>query len=289
MRFEDVRWVQVQSHPSQGRPNTGATTTVNSRSTESSSTPIVSVVDADPAVREVLDSMIRAAGWEPRMFASARQFLDCPRHLTPGCVIVEVTLPDFSGLELQKLIADRPEMPIIFIASRDDVRTTVQAMKAGAHEFLTKPFSVDVMLSSIVSALERSRVGLGFAVAHQVLCARYASLTTRQRQVLNLVIRGQLNKVTAYKLGISEITVKGHRRHVMRKMKAASLPDLVNIAARLFLTPDPLDGPDIERLPMTHSGRRGSEQSADGSRYGSRVRAVAGEVGLLNNMAANTG
>lgn len=197
--------------------------------------PIVSVVDEDIAVREALGRLIRSAGWRPRVFGSAGEFLDQPRHFTPGCLIVDVSLADLSGLELQTLIVNRPESPVIFVAGGIDVATIVKAMKAGAHEFITKPFRKDVMLSAIASAIEHSRVALNSEADRQILRARYATLTQRERQVMDLVVKGRLNKLTAFDLGISEITVKTHRGQVMRKMHAQSLADLINMAASLAM------------------------------------------------------
>jgi FixJ family two-component response regulator len=196
-------------------------------------TPIVSVVDGDASVREALKSLIHSVGWVARTFASAWEFLSRPRVLTPGCLILDVTLPDLSGLELQRRIADRAEMPIIFITRQSDVLTTVQAMKAGALEFMTKPLREDLMMSAIGSAIEHSRIALSQAAELQALRERHASLSCRERQVMALVVQGVLNKRIGAELGISEITVKAHRGKVMRKMRAQSLPELVTLAARL--------------------------------------------------------
>ena len=201
-------------------------------------TPIVFVVDDDISVRESLELLIRCAGWQPETFASAQEFLARPRLLVPSCLVLDVTLPGLNGLDLQKRIAvDRIDMPIIFITGYGDVPTTVQAMKAGAVEFLTKPFGDDVLLSAIRHAIERSRVALGHEAEMQVLRDRYASLTPREREVMALVASGLLNKQVGSELGISEITVKAHRGQVTRKMKADSIADLVNMAARLRLVP----------------------------------------------------
>jgi FixJ family two-component response regulator len=201
-------------------------------------TPIVFVVDDDISVRESLELLIRCAGWRPETFASAQEFLARPRLLVPSCLVLDVTLPGLNGLDLQKRIAvDRIDMPIIFITGHGDVPTTVQAMKAGAVEFLTKPFGDDVLLSAIRHAIERSRVALGHEAEMQVLRDRYASLTPREREVMALVASGLLNKQVGGELGISEITVKAHRGQVTRKMKADSIADLVNMAARLRLVP----------------------------------------------------
>ena len=197
--------------------------------------PIVFVVDDDVSVRESLELLIRAAGWQPRIFASAGEFLACPRVLTPSCLILDVTLPDFNGLELQTLIANRTEMPIIFITGYADVPMTVQAMKAGALEFLTKPFRDEALLNAIRSAIERSRAAVDEELGVRALRERFASLSQREQQVMTLVIRGMLNKLIGAELGISEITVKAHRGSMMRKMKAHSVPELVTMASRLSL------------------------------------------------------
>ena len=203
-------------------------------------TPIVFVVDDDISVRESLQLLIRCEGWHPETFASAQEFLDRPRSLVPSCLVLDVSLPGLNGLDLQKRVAvERPEMPIIFITGYGDVPTTVQAMKAGAVEFLTKPFSDEVLLNAIRQAIEGSRVALGYEAEMQALRDCYASLTHRERQVMALVVSGLLNKQVGGELGISEITVKAHRHQVMRKMNADSLPDLVIMAARLRLPGTP--------------------------------------------------
>ena len=201
-------------------------------------TPIVFVVDDDISVRESLESLIRCEGWQPETFASAQEFLDYPRVLIPNCLVLDVSLPGLNGLDLQGLVADeRTDMPIIFITGHGDVPMTVQAMKAGAVEFLTKPCNDDVLLTASRAALERSRVALGLEAEMRVLRDRYASLSQRERQVMALVVSGLLNKQVGGELGISEITVKAHRGKVMQKMKADSLADLVKIATRLRPTP----------------------------------------------------
>lgn len=200
--------------------------------------PIVFVVDDDISVRESLELLIKFAGWQPETFASAEDFLARPRTLTPSCLVLDVSLPDLNGLELQKLIAgDRIDMPIIFITGHGDVPMTVQAMKAGAIEFLMKPFDDEVLLSAIRNAINRSAAVLGDQAELKVLRESYESLTPREQEIMRLVVAGMLNKQIGLKLGISEITVKAHRGKVMQKMKADSLAGLVKIAVRLGLAP----------------------------------------------------
>src|SRR5580692_11592809 len=202
----------------------------------SHATAIVFVVDDDVSMRESLELLIRCEGWEPQTFASAPEFLARPRALVPSCLVLDISLPGINGLDLQKQVAvERPDMPIIFITGYGDVPKTVQAMKAGAVEFLTKPFSDDVLLSAIRQAVESSESTLGQAAEMRTLRDRYASLTSRERQVMALVVSGLLNKQVGAELGISEITVKAHRGNMMRKMKADSLAQLVTMAATLHL------------------------------------------------------
>jgi FixJ family two-component response regulator len=202
-------------------------------------TPIVFVVDDDVSVRKSLELLIDSAGWHPETFASAQEFLHRPRAAAPSCLVLDMSLPDLDGLELQKRVAlDRIDMPIIFISGYGDVSTTVRAMKAGAIEFLAKPFKDDVLLDAIRGAIERSGTAMREEAETQELRRCSASLTPREREVMALVVSGLLNKQVGGELGISEITVKAHRGQVMRKMKADSLPDLVTMAARLGLRPE---------------------------------------------------
>jgi FixJ family two-component response regulator len=198
--------------------------------------PVVFVVDDDVSVRESLELLISCAGWQPRLCASAKEFLALPRAQAPSCLVLDLSLPDINGLDVQTLVADRVEMPIIFITGHGDIPGTVRAMKAGAVEFLTKPFSDEVLLSAIRNAVERSDAALHLQAQMRAVRDRYASLSRREREVMALVVAGRLNKQVGGELGISEITVKAHRGNVMQKMKADSLPDLVKMAARLGLT-----------------------------------------------------
>src|SRR5229473_7251676 len=183
--------------------------------------PTVFVVDDDISVRESLELLIRCAGWQAETFASAQEFLARPRAVAPSCLVLDVSMPGLNGLDLQQRVAvERADMPIIFITGHGDVQMSVQAMKAGAVEFLTKPFSDDVLLSAIRNAIERSKTALGHEAEMQALRDRYESLTRREREVMALVASGLLNKQVGGELGISEITVKAHRGQVMQKMKA---------------------------------------------------------------------
>jgi FixJ family two-component response regulator len=201
--------------------------------------PMVFVVDDDISVRESLELLVQSAGWRVETFESGQQFLARPRADVPCCLLLDVSLPDLNGLDVQMQLAERHEMPIIFITGHGDVPMTVRAMKAGAVEFLTKPLEHDVLLDVIRGAIERSRVVLRFDAEMRLIEDRYRSLTPRERDVMALVVAGLLNKQVGGELGISEITVKAHRGQVMRKMKAASLPELVTIAARLGLQSAP--------------------------------------------------
>jgi FixJ family two-component response regulator len=192
-----------------------------SRSSLTSHTiPIVFIVDDDVSVRESLELLISSAGWQPETFATAQKFLSRPPVLAPSCLVLDVALPDLNGLDLQKRVAvDRIELPIIFITGYGDVPMTVQAMKAGAVEFLTKPFGDDVLLSAVRHAIKRSRTALAHEAEIRELRDRHASLSRREREVMALVVSGLLNKQVGGELGISEITVKAHRGKVMRKME----------------------------------------------------------------------
>jgi FixJ family two-component response regulator len=199
-------------------------------------TPLVFVVDDDISIRESLEILIARAGWQPKLFASASEFLASSRPPSPSCLVLDVGLPDLNGLELQQRIgSERADMPIIFITGRGDIPMTVQAMKAGAIEFLTKPFTPAVLLRAIEIALERSRTCLEEEAKLQTLRARHQALSHREGEVMAMVVRGLLNKQVSGELGISEITVKQHRGRMMRKMRTRSLPELVTIAARLGL------------------------------------------------------
>jgi FixJ family two-component response regulator len=195
--------------------------------------PVVFLVDNDAAVRDSLAALIDRSGWQPRVFATAAEFLAEPRAPGASCMVLDVALPDRSGLDLQKLVADRTDMPVVFLTRRSDVETTVQAMKAGAMEFLTKPYRPEVLVAVIADALDRSRGALAWEASITSLRESYASLSRREREVMGLVVSGLLNKQVGGELGISEITVKAHRGQVMRKMGADSLAGLVRMADRL--------------------------------------------------------
>jgi FixJ family two-component response regulator len=205
----------------------------------SNTKPTVFVVDDDVSVRESLALLIESAGWQSETFASGQEFLARPRVLGPSCLVLDVVLPDLNGCDLQKLVADRADMPIIFITGHSDVPTTVRAMKAGAVDFFTKPFVNDVLLIAIRNAINRSCAAVGDALQMRALRDSYALLSRREREVMALILAGRLNKQVGGDLGISEITVKAHRGKMMRKMKAHCLVDLVHMATRLQLPSQP--------------------------------------------------
>jgi FixJ family two-component response regulator len=196
--------------------------------------PTVFIIHGDPSVRAFLEACLEASDWDAHTFASAQAFLAGPRVLAPSCLILDVTLPDLTGLDLQKRVAaSRSDMPVIFVTSCGDVATSVKAMKAGAIEFLTTPVDEEVLLAVVADALARSGQALVREARMATLRQSNASLTPREREVMTLVSSGLLNKQDGGELGISVITVKAHRGQVMRKMKAGSLPALVHMVASL--------------------------------------------------------
>jgi FixJ family two-component response regulator len=201
-------------------------------------TPLVFVVDDDVSVREALEELIRYEGWQVESFATAADFLARPRFAGPSCLVLDVTLPDLSGLDLQsRVIAERSDLPIIFITGYGDVPMTVKAMKGGAIEFLTKPLDDAALVRAIREAIERSGAAFDSETQLKALQARYELLSQREREVMTLIVRGLMNKQVGGELGISEITVKAHRGRVMRKMNAGSFAELVGMDAKLH---DPL-------------------------------------------------
>jgi FixJ family two-component response regulator len=208
---------------------------VSPKPSRSPDTPVVYVVDADPSVRAELEALIRTAGWLPRTAASAEEFLARPRIVGPSCLLVELKLEGMSGLDLQRLVRDRAELPLIFMSSHIDVPATVQAMKGGALEFLAKPLSREALVEAISQAIERSHAALSQLAQVGALQQRFESLSRREKDVMGLVITGRLNKLVAADLGISVITVKAHRGKMMRKMKAGSLLELASMVGKLRL------------------------------------------------------
>ena len=197
----------------------------------------VFVIDEDKSVREYLESLITRAGWQPVSFNSARAFLAYPRLMAHSCLVSEISLPGLGGLQLQGLLANRRELPIIFMTSRANTPVTVQAMKAGAVEFLSKPLKEEVLLNALRQALERSREALHREAEMRALREAYSSLSGRERQVMEFVVQGVLNKLIGAELGISVITVKAHRSNLMRKIGARSLAELVTMAVSLGVVP----------------------------------------------------
>ena len=208
-------------------------------------------------MRQSLAQMLDGAGWQVHLFADAHSFLSQPRALAPSCLLVDVNLPDIGGLELQQLLADRPDTPIVFIADRCDVRTTVRAMKAGAMEFLLEPIDEQLLLGAVAEGIDRSRSILNRQSQVRAIHECYVSLTPREREVMALVAKGRLNKQVGSVLGISVITVKAHRGNVMRKMRAGSLPDLVRMAATLYAAPMDDDSCVLSPLPLSQEEGQG--------------------------------
>jgi FixJ family two-component response regulator len=199
--------------------------------------PIVVVVDDDVSVRESLELLIQNEGWQPSLFESAQEFLSHLPRVAPSCLILDVNLPDLSGLDIQQRISDaKSSTPIIFITGYGDIPTSVRAMKAGAAEFLTKPLDDGVLIEAIRAAVARSQSNLQREGAQRQLEERFASLSKREREVMNLVVKGLMNKQVGFELDISEITVKAHRGKAMEKMRATTFVDLVNMAGRLGIS-----------------------------------------------------
>jgi FixJ family two-component response regulator len=211
---------------------------------EVQATPVVYVVDDDVSVRESLELLIRSNGWRPETFESGQEFLSHRRDLVPSCLLLDYKLPDISGLALQqRLVAARIEMPVIFITCYGAVPVVVEAMKAGAVEFLSKPCDNNLLLAAMTQAIESSRKALARQAALRMLAARHGLLTRRERQVMQLVVSGKTNRAVGVEMSISEITVKAHRGSVMRKMQALSLVELVRMAAELHAAEGPPGSP----------------------------------------------
>jgi len=196
---------------------------------------MVYIVDDDPRVREALSSLLRSSGKSVRIFSSGQEFLDFEREDSSACLILDLKMPRMGGLEVQKSIAAKTSIPVIFITGRGDIPSTVTAMKGGAVDFLTKPVDEAALLASVERALQQDRANRKEAIEHAKLVARYESLTPREREVLPLLVSGLLNKQAAFELGITEYTIQIHRGHIMRKMEADSFATLVKLAARLKL------------------------------------------------------
>ena len=220
----------------------------SSRVAACSTTAMVFVVEDQAAMRQSLHSLIESAGFQAEVFSSATEFLASPRALGPSCLLLDIMLPDLNGLDLQeRLSSERREMPVIIMTGHGDVPMSVRAMKSGAIDFLTKPFSDDALVGAIRRALERSRALLREAAERLALAQRYSSLSCREREVMALVVSGRLNKEIAGELGISEITVKAHRGRAMHKMKARTLANLITMAFKLGLASES-DRPKQGRL-----------------------------------------
>ena len=213
--------------------NPGERTALGSDLSASRARLAVFIVEPDAKIREHLVAIVRAAGWQPTAFGSAEELLADPRSGVDGCILLDIDLPGLSGLELQQLFAERAGISVIFASACRDVRLTVQAMKAGAVNFLTKPVDPKALVSAITEALEHSRASLSRDAEEQVLRGRFAALSAREREVMELVIGGRLNKQIANELGIAEITVKVHRGRGMRKLGAASFAELLRLGAKL--------------------------------------------------------
>jgi FixJ family two-component response regulator len=206
---------------------------------------IVFIVDDDARMREALSELLESLGWRATAFGSAGEYMSYSRPDLPACLILDVELPDINGLDVQKQLADGNHPPIVFLTGHGDIPSSVRAIKHGAVDFLTKPFTERDLLEAIQSAVERDRQSRQERTELEILRQRLASLTPREREVLPLVVSGLLNKQAAAELGISEVTLQIHRSKIMQKMETASLADLVRIAERL-------------RIPITHSRRAGN-------------------------------